>query len=280
MKQGLLFAVAAIVLALYAGAIFLGLRVHSSTLAKAATLGLFANHAVRANAWHAASLNTIAADQKASVEMGRLLFTETPTYLSQYTGSRIACSSCHEGAGTAPFASPVVGSSQAYPQMSRRAGRVISLEDRVQECMTRSENGLPLPSGGPEMLAMLAYIRWLSEPHPAERAFVGRGLEKLVALAPDADHGARIYAGQCAGCHGTDGAGSRRGAPSMWPPLWGAESFNDGAGMNTLPKLSAFIHHNMPQNRKGVLSVQDSYDVAAFIMQQPRPAFNHANDRF
>jgi thiosulfate dehydrogenase len=66
----------------------------------------------------------------------------------------------------------------------------------------------------------------------------------------------------------------------MWPPLWGAESFNDGAGMNTLPKLSAFIHHNMPQNRKGVLSVQDSYDVAAFIMQQPRPAFNHANDRF
>jgi len=157
---------------------------------------------------------------------------------------------------------------------------VISLEDRVQECMTRSENGSPLPSGGPEMQAMLAYIHWLSEPHPEERAFVGRGLEKLVALTPDPAHGASIYAVQCAGCHGKDGAGSRRGAPSMWPPLWGPESFNDGAGMNTLPKLSAFIHHNMPENRKGVLSVQDSYDVAAFIMQQPRPAFNHANDRF
>jgi thiosulfate dehydrogenase len=276
MKHGLIVAVAAVVLALYAGAIFVGLRMPSSTLASAATLGLFPDHSVQASAWHSAPMSSVPADQQASVELGRLLFTETPTYLSRYTPSRIACSSCHEGAGTAPFASPVVGSSQAYPQRSKRAGRVISLEDRVQECMTRSENGSPLPSGGQEMQAMLAYIRWLSEPHPRERAFVGRGLEKLAALTPDPSHGAGVYAAQCAGCHGEHGEGARR----PFPPLWGPESFNDGAGMNTLPKLSAFIHHNMPQNRKGVLSVQDSYDVAAYVMQQPRPAFNHANDRF
>jgi thiosulfate dehydrogenase len=276
MRHGFIVAAAATLLALYAGAIYFGLRTSSSSLASAATLGLFSDHPVQASAWHAAPLSSLPAEKQASVELGRRLFTETPTYLSHYTASRIACASCHEGAGTAPLASPVVGSSRAYPQWSKRAGRVISLEDRVQECMTRSENGSPLPSGGLEMQAMLAYIGWLSEPHPGQRPFVGRGLEKMAAVTPDPGHGAGVYAGQCAGCHGEHGEGARR----PFPPVWGPESFNDGAGMNTLPKLSAFIHHNMPQNRKGVLSVQDSYDVAAFLMQQPRPAFNHSNDRF
>jgi thiosulfate dehydrogenase len=152
----------------------------------------------------------------------------------------------------------------------------VTLEDRVQECMTRSENGRPLPHDGPEMLGLLAYIRWLSEPHRTQVAFTGRGLEHLVALTPNPERGAGIYAVQCAGCHGTNGEGARR----PFPPLWGAEAFNDGAGMNTVEKMAAFIHAAMPQNRKGILSAQDAYDVAAYIHQQPRPAYNHVNDRF
>jgi thiosulfate dehydrogenase len=50
--------------------------------------------------------------------------------------------------------------------------------------------------------------------------------------------------------------------------------------MNTVDKMAAFIHAAMPQNRKGILSVQDAYDVSAYIHQQPRPAYNHSNDRF
>jgi thiosulfate dehydrogenase len=50
--------------------------------------------------------------------------------------------------------------------------------------------------------------------------------------------------------------------------------------MGSIEKMSAFVHTAMPQNRKGILSPQDAYDVAAFIHQQPRPAYNHANDRF
>ena len=30
------------------------------------------------------------------------------------------------------------------------------------------------------------------------------------------------------------------------PPLWGNDSFNNGAGMNTLPMLSSFVYWNMP----------------------------------
>jgi thiosulfate dehydrogenase len=44
--------------------------------------------------------------------------------------------------------------------------------------------------------------------------------------------------------------------------------------MNGIPKMAAFVKQNMPQNRRGILSAQDAYDVSAYIHQQPRPAFN------
>jgi thiosulfate dehydrogenase len=262
--------IAACTLALYIAAIVLGLHFHPEaayTIYPAAP---------QSRAWHLESLRTLPAAQRSAVELGARLFTETPLYASAYTQSRIACSNCHLGAGTSPFTAPVIGSAQAYPKFSPRSGRNVTLEDRVQECMTRSENGQPLPHDSPEMHALLAYIRWLSLPHPTQAKFAGRGLEHLTSLTPNPAHGAEIYAAQCAGCHGDHGEGARR----PFPPLWGPQSFNDGAGMGGIDKMAAFVHTAMPQNRKGILSQQDAYDVAAFIHQQPRPAYNHANDRF
>ncbi len=40
--------------------------------------------------------------------------------------------------------------------------------------------------------------------------------------------------------------------------------------------MAAFVQHNMPQNRPGILTPQEAYDVSAFIHAQPRPAFNPA----
>jgi thiosulfate dehydrogenase len=263
-------AIAASTIALYVGAIALGLRYR---LADVATMY---PEPPRAKTWHIAALDQLPPEQLAAVQFGAQLFTETPTYAAAYTPSRIACSNCHLGAGIAPYTAPVIGSAQAYPKYSARSKRNVTLEDRVQECMTRSENGKPLPHDGPEMAGLLAYIRWLSAPHPTQAAFKGRGLEPLQPRTPDPVHGAAIYAVQCAGCHGTDGEGTRR----PFPPLWGPTAFNDGAGMNTVDKMAAFIHAAMPQNRKGILSPQDAYDVAGYIHQQPRPAYNHINDRF
>jgi thiosulfate dehydrogenase len=211
-----------------------------------------------------------------SIRRGILLFDETPLYASAYTPAKVACASCHAEGGIQPYASPVVGMPAAFPAFNARAGRVISLEDRVQECFVRSQNGRPLDANGPEMRAILDYIEWLSQPQPDRRPYVGRGLVKLPALTPDPGHGAQIYATQCAGCHGSDG----RGKLPMFPPVWGPESFNDGAGMYGIPKMAAFIQHNMPQNRMGILSAQDAYDVAAYIHAQPRPAFNAAYKRY
>ncbi len=163
-----------------------------------------------------------------------------------------------------------------FPMYNKRAGHMISLKDRIQECFTRSENGHPLPYDSQQMNALVAYIQWLSQPEPMRKPFSGRGLIDLPPLKPDPKNGEKIYAVQCAGCHGEDGAGSM---PSM-PPLWGLGSFNDGAGMHSISKMARFVKYNMPQNRRGMLSVQEAYDVSAYIHSKPRPIFNQAYKKY
>ncbi len=134
----------------------------------------------------------------------------------------------------------------------------------------RSENGRPLPDDSPEMKGLVDYINWLSQPRKGTKPFVGRGLVDLPILKPDPARGRAVYASQCAGCHGEGGAGK----PPLFPAVWGDASFNDGAGMNGISKMAAFVQHNMPQNRVGILSPQDAFDVSAYIHGQPRPVFN------
>jgi len=100
------------------------------------------------------------------------------------------------------------------------------------------------------MQSLVDYIDWLSQPEPNRRPYVGRGLIVLPDLKPDPKHGAEVYKAQCAGCHGQYG----QGIAQQFPPVWGPHSFNDGAGMQGIRKMAAFVQHNMPQNRKGSLS--------------------------
>lgn len=261
--------VATLTAVLYASAIVAGLRVRNLSFDFAATKDR--------KAWtppHTLPLGTLGE----SVRYGALLFNETPVYASNHTPSRVSCSSCHAEGGIQPYASPVVGVPALFPMFNQRAGRVITMKDRIQECFVRSENGTPLAEDGPEMLAIVQYIEWLSRLPPNTRPFVGRGLIQLPVLTqgPDPVHGAQIYAAQCAGCHGDNGEGRGR----LFPPLWGPDSFNDGAGMHGIPKLAAFVQHNMPQNRMGILTPAEAFDVAAFIHAQPRPSFNPAYQHF
>ena len=40
------------------------------------------------------------------------------------------------------------------------------------------------------------------------------------------------------------------------PPLWGSNSFNDGAGMNTLEMLAPFIYLNMPYQQANLTRIR------------------------
>ena len=67
---------------------------------------------------------------------------------------------------------------------------------------------------------------------------------------------------------------------STFPPLWGPESFNDGAGMFGTENMAAFVVRNMPPARPGALTPQQAFDVSSYIHSQPRPKYNPSFDKY
>jgi len=56
-----------------------------------------------------------------------------------------------------------------------------------------------------------------------------------------------------------------------FPPLWGKDSFNAGAGMHSVKNAAAFIKANMPLGKGNSLSPQEAWDVAQFVDSHDRP---------
>jgi thiosulfate dehydrogenase len=197
----------------------------------------------------------------------------------RYAGNNLACSSCHQASATKAFAMPWVGVHASFPQYRAREDEVSTVEERINGCMERSMAGKPLPLDSTEMKAFMTYIHFLSKDVPTGAKVEGQGLPPFKAPNRRADTvaGGQVYAAKCAVCHGTEGQGLRTGAPGegyTFPPLWGADSFNNGAGMGRLLFASAFIKTNMPlgaQHGQPQLSDDEAYDVAAFMLSHPRP---------
>lgn len=206
---------------------------------------------------------------------------EVPDPAKRYAGNNLACGNCHLMAGTKKFGLPLFGLFGAFPMYSARSGDDVSIEDRLNACMTRSMNGRALPNDAPEMQALVAYIKFLSTGVPAGQRLPGMGAENMPELdrAADPARGEPIYARSCAVCHAPDGRGVRRSLPTtdlgyMIPPLWGPDSFNDGAGMARLITAANFIHFNMPHGTDYLnpqLTPEQAWDVAAYMVSQPRP---------
>lgn len=220
------------------------------------------------------------------VKYGYALFADTPNEIGptvsdpdrRLAGNNLACQSCHLQAGTQPYAMPLIGISGQFPQYRAREGAVDTLEDRINGCMERSLNGRALPLESHEMKALSAFMKWLSTGVPDGATLVGAGTLRIKepGRAADPDRGGQIYAQVCATCHGADGLGQRAetGAGYQFPPLWGPDSFNDGAGMGRLLTAAAFVMHNMPVGTTfdaPMLSDEEAYDVAAYLISQERP---------
>lgn len=195
----------------------------------------------------------------------------------RFAGNNLACQNCHIDAGTNRTGLPLVGIYKAYPKFSSRDQRVISLAERVDECMTRSMNGRALPDGSREMQALLAYFRYLGDV-PAAPAPPPPGPP---SLAPDAARGRQVFLTVCAACHQPNGLGQRRGSVAdadgyNFPPLWGPDSYNDGAGMDRYERIVNFVRLNMPRGvdpLHPLLSLQQAWDVSAYVIAQPRPHY-------
>src|SRR5215831_12298696 len=69
---------------------------------------------------------------------------EVPDRSRRFAGNNLACSNCHLHAGTKKFGIPLFGLLGEFPHYSARSGAEMTIEDRVNACMTRSMNGRPL----------------------------------------------------------------------------------------------------------------------------------------
>jgi thiosulfate dehydrogenase len=205
-----------------------------------------------------------------SIRLGLHVFNETPKYAERYVGNKMSCAHCHIDGGTVSKGMPMVGLPGMFPMYRDREKTVITFEERIQQCFQRSEFGHRLPNDGPEMTGLVAYAQWLSKDQVTGEPFPGRGLVDLPELNGDAAKGSQIYAQQCALCHGVDGAGK----PPAIPALWGPDAYSDGAGMHQIPKMAAFVQHNMPQTDPDSLTPQEAYDVAMYVHSKPHTVFN------
>lgn len=222
------------------------------------------------------------------VKVGFLLVSESPENIGpqapdpnkRYAGNNLSCTNCHLQFGTQAGSGSWVGVANRFPQFGGRANAVGNLQDRINGCMERSMNGKKLPKDSQEILAIVAYMEWLGEDLPQEREneFKGFPKIKIPEVRVDLEKGKSVYDRECLVCHGADGQGIKKTDTSkgyLYPPLWGPDSFNNGAGMHRVITAAEFIKSNMPfglatyKNPK--LTDEEAYHVAGYINSFVRP---------
>lgn len=219
---------------------------------------------------------------------GQRLHNDTARLLPDSVGNGLNCNSCHIAQGKLDKGNGYINTVNTYPTYKPRGDKVINLKQRINGCFQRSMNGKALDPESREMTAMIAYMDWLRQDVPREhRVDVLNAGDIDTTLVPDPVRGQLIYAAQCAACHGDDGNGMKdQFGDYMFPPLWGDESFNIGAGLARTFKAAAYVKYNMPVAvslmpplGQVVLSDQDAVDVSEFFTHMPRPDFpGKAND--
>jgi thiosulfate dehydrogenase len=208
------------------------------------------------------------------IRQGRDIFENPAKYANRYMGNDLSCSSCHLDAGRQIGSAPLWAAYVSYPAYRAKNHHVNTFAERLQGCFLYSMNGTAPPLGDPVLIALESYAYWMARGVTVDPGLAGRGYLRLAkpAAAPDYARGAAVYARTCALCHGADGSGQRAadGSPAF-PALWGADSYNWGAGMVGVPVAAGFIKVNMPFGRGGTLSEQEAWDVALFVDGHERP---------
>jgi thiosulfate dehydrogenase len=229
------------------------------------------------------------------IREGRRLFANTSGEMPEHTGGdRMSCANCH-GGGSLPTTTgmvgqdidmiPLVGTAAGYPEWTGRTNRMRDMRQRIMGCFLRSMNAPDSEEGVPaydsrEIQAMESYLVWLNKGTPSERVPYWRHLdkptgdEKVPVENVNPVRGAELYLENCASCHGADGQGTE----GQYPPLWGPDSFNDGAGMGRMYTSAAFIRESMPYGAAHTLTDwEDVHDIAGYMNAHDRPHLPRAS---
>jgi len=235
------------------------------------------------NEWHAPDINLLPHDGEGElIRYGRELIVNTSNYLGPKGAvaaltNGMNCQNCHIEAGVKPFGNSFAAVASTYPRYRDRSGKIESIQFRIKECMERSLNGNTIDSNSKEMKAMVAYFKWIGKDVKPGVKPVGSGIVEIpfINRAADPQKGKNVFINNCQRCHGANGEGIMfpDSTGYIYPPLWGEHSFNVSAGLYRISRLAAFIKYNMPFDLTQVqptLSDEDSWDVAAYIVSQPR----------
>ena len=247
---------------------------------------------VRDDEWQAPDITSLPDDEHGKmIRYGRELIVNTSLFFGPK--GKIAaitngmnCQNCHIDAGLRSFAGSFSAVASTYPKFRERSGRVESIQFRINDCMERSLDGKPIDSVSKEMKAMVAYLEWLGKDVPKNNKPKGAGLEELVFMNRSADpaKGREVYLQKCQSCHGENGQGLLNHDSSfyLYPPLWGPNSFNVSAGLYRISRIASFVKNNMPfglaSHNSPQLTDEESWDVAAFVVSQPRSEKLFATD--
>ncbi len=231
------------------------------------------------------------------IKYGYLLTSETPKWMGpmvtekqlQYAGNNLTCKNCHLDNGQKKGAGSWIGVTKRYPQFRARENKMGSIEDRINGCLERSMNGKPLPHNAMQMKAIVVYMEWLSENISLIEANNQSGFAHLILpdIKADSIQGKAVYTKYCTNCHLSDGTGIKHTDTAkgyLYPPLWGNDSYNNGAGMNRVITAAQFIKANMPfgeatyDNPK--LTDEEALHVAAYINSFNRPEKANLNADF
>jgi len=218
-----------------------------------------------------------------AIRYGRELIANTAKYFGpQGKIARLSngmnCQNCHLQAGTKLFANNYSVFFANYPKKGARSGKTDQVTDRIQDCFQRSLNGTMPDKSSKEIRAMVAYFEWVGQGVAKGAKLEGTATEKLPHLDRPANpaKGLLVYRAQCQSCHGANGAGQKAEdqLTYKYPPLWGKNSYNDGAGMYRLSNFAGFVKNNMPygiDHNGPVLKDEEAWDVAAYVNSRPRP---------
>lgn len=257
--------------------------------------------------WIAPDTSTIPEGEEGKmIRYGRTLVIHTSKYFGpngsiSKTNNGLNCQNCHLDAGTKPFGNNFGSVASIYPKYLPRAGSVISLTQKINECFLRSLNGTPIDTAGKEMTAYVAYLKWLGKDFRKELKLAGAdGIHapSFIYRSADPAKGKVEYDLLCARCHGKDGKGQlavdvlkdetkQMGGVATtddhyyYPPMWGSGSYNAVATLYRLGKLAGFIKYNMPypvSHDNHILTDEQAWDIAAYINSQDRPVSDHSRD--
>ena len=204
-----------------------------------------------------------------AVMLGYNIINDTAKFAPNHVGNELTCAACHLDGGRSKDAIPLVGVAATYPRVAPGNGGVVDLATRVRNCFARNLNATPPAYDSREMRAVLAYLQWISKGVPVYAKLPWALPASLGSQhKPDPAQGAKIYADQCAMCHGDAGEGS--------PALWGKGAYTDGSALHGIDAFAVFTHKFMPKDDPS-LTPEQSLDVAAFVNSQPHPRFADAS---